>query len=346
MKTTTVSEVKSILSERDLCESKLFNIRDLRLKDGKYIWKQDGSDCSVSLTKQAEQQLCSQLRIPYSFFDGVCNDQLKEDNFNTITKDLYVPQWSTFTQVFVTDSDIDGIDYDFKSFSMPFTYVKSSDLFDKAVSLFSKDQDFTSDEIEIMNFASLSDKVEFTLLSPKPDEVSAGDFVQVGLEIDFPDRRNSSLDLNGYLYRLICTNGAISPFASNLRRKLKGDNSVTVTNFLNSFSHVFTQAASTAFSALDHLKQLQDITFTGDISKIIKSAMKEYNIPKKYFDLLLGAYNAEPMPNQYGLLNAFSRAANSDKLSIDESRRLQTAAGRGLLMPSLSHCDKCFSVIS
>jgi|GEM_PF-5264906 len=341
----TVIDVKSILSERDLCESKPFAIKDLRLKEGKYVWDQDGSDFNVSLTREAERQLCSQLRIPYSFFENTCDEYLKESNFNKIAKDLYKPQWSSFTQVFASESKTKDVAYDFKSFSMPFAYVKSLDLFETATNLFAKGRDFSPEEVEVKGFQTFSDRLEFTLLSPKPDEVSKGDFVQVGLEVDFPDRRNSPLGLSSYMYRLICTNGAIAPFASNLRRKLKGDDSVTVKNFLANFSYVFTQATENIFSSLTNLNSLRDITFTGDISKVIKEAMKEYNISKKYFDLLLDAYNAEPMANQYGLLNAFSRAANSDKLTTVESRHLQVAAGKGLLTQPRLRCDKCFSVI-
>jgi len=342
MNAMNVTTFRESLKERDLCESRAFNLKDLRLDGDQYIWDQDDSEYLVDLSTTAERQLCYQLSIPHAFYSGHCNQYLKEKIFNTTIKDLYKPNWSAFTQVFAEPSVDQKKTVSFKSFSMPFTYVKSADLFDAAVDLFARDQSFTVDDIVIKDSVLDSDTTRYTLLSPEQEAVAAGDFTQAGLEITFPDRVNKSLDLGSYLYRLVCMNGAIAPFASKLRRQLKGDKSISTTHFLNNFRRLFSLVIANIFESLHSLSTLREITFTGDISKVIKTAMKEYRVPEKYFDYLLDAYNKEPEANQYGLLNAFSRAANDGKLTAEESRRLQIVAGRGMFNQEDRRCDKCF----
>jgi hypothetical protein len=184
-------------------------------------------------------------------------------------------------------------------------------------------------------------------------EVSKGDVVQYGLTISTSDVGAGSVRVEPLIYRLVCKNGMISNTA--IRKYHVGKN----------------QAENDIHELLsDRTKELTDAAFWAQVRDIVLASMKPENFelqmdklrvaagePIKNFDLprvveltmRATGINGEAKKNsilsalasgnegagltKWGLVNSFTRAAQSDDLSYEESIDMERAGGLILELP-------------
>lgn len=147
------------------------------------------------------------------------------------------------------------------------------------------------------------------LLSPRlTSEVQKGDVVQYGLACSTSDVGAGSVRVEPFIHRLVCLNGMISTTA--VRKFHVGKNQ----------------------SEFDIQELLSDRT-----KEVVELAMKATGVTgegkKNGILAALASGNEGAGLTQWGLINAFTRAAQSDAVDYEASIEMERAAGQILELP-------------
>lgn len=208
--------------------------------------------------------------------------------------------------------------------------------------------------MQVMSSEVTEQRMFIKAISPKLEgEIKKGDVVQYGLTISTSDVGAGSVRVEPLIYRLVCLNGMISNTA--IRKYHVGKN----------------QAENDIRELLsDRTKEMSDTAFWMQVRDIVLASMKPENfereidrlrvaadMPIKNFDLprvveltmkhvgltgetkknsilaALASGNEGAGLTQWGLINSFTRAAQDDAFSYEESVEMERAAGSILELP-------------
>jgi hypothetical protein len=191
-------------------------------------------------------------------------------------------------------------------------------------------------------------------LSPKLQaEVKKGDVVQYGLVISTSDVGAGSVRVEPLLFRLVCLNGMISSTA--MRRFHVGKNQAEedIRELLSDRTRELSDAAFWAQVRDVVLASMKPENFEREIDKLRVAAneeIKNFDLPRvveltmratgltgesKSNSILaaLASGNEGAGLTKWGLINAITRAAQSDEVGFEESIDMERAAGAVLELP-------------
>lgn len=208
--------------------------------------------------------------------------------------------------------------------------------------------------LEVASSEITEKRLFIKLLSPKLlSEVKVGDQVQYGLTISTSDVGAGSVRVEPLIYRLVCENGLISNTAVRKYHVGKNQSELEIQELLS-----------------DRTKEVSDAAFWLQVKDIVLASMRPENferevnrlrvaadLPIKNFDLpevveltmratgltgenkknsilaALASGNEGAGLTQWGLINSFTRAAQSDEFDYETSIEMERAAGQILELP-------------
>lgn len=192
------------------------------------------------------------------------------------------------------------------------------------------------------------------LLSPKlQGEITKGDMVQYGLTISTSDVGAGSVRVEPLIYRLVCSNGMISNTAIRKFHVGKNQAENDIQELLSDRTKELSDAAFWAQVKDIVLASLKPENFEREINRLKVAAGKlitNFDLPevveltmkatgisgeKKAQSILaaLASGNEGAGLTQWGLINSFTRAAQSKDLDYEQSIELERAAGQILELP-------------
>lgn len=191
-------------------------------------------------------------------------------------------------------------------------------------------------------------------LSPKlMSEVKKGDTVQHGLVISTSDVGAGSVRVEPLIYRLVCENGLISNTAMRKYHVGKNQAEENIRELLSDKTremedHVFWASVRDIVLAslrpenfereVDRLRLAANMEIKNfDLPKVVELTMKATGLTgeakKNNILAALASGNEGAGMTQWGLINAFTRAAHSDDFSYEESIEMERAASTILELP-------------
>jgi hypothetical protein len=308
----------------------------------------NGHDHQYKLNNWSKTQLATYTDIPKGYFDRLASEkpQLLADNINhgldkitSMSKREGKPESRLLRTI---DGKVRGL------LSSRYRILDAHDMLEATLpTMLDAGMQVVSSEIT-------EQRLFIKALSPKlMTEVKKGDAVQYGLTISTSDVGAGSVRVEPLIYRLVCLNGMISNTA--IRKFHVGKNQAE-----NDIQELLS----------DKTKELTDQAFWAQVRDIVLASMKPENFEKevdrlrlaanleiKNFDLprvvelsmkatgivgetkknsilsALASGNEGAGLTQWGLINAFTRAAQADDFSYEESIEMERAAGSILELP-------------
>lgn len=179
-------------------------------------------------------------------------------------------------------------------------------------------------------------------------DIKPGDTVQYGLVVSNSDVGSGSLRVEPLIFRLVCSNGLILPSAIKRYHVGKNQGSDDFYELLSDKTKELSEAAFWAQVRDVILASMQPAFFESQVNRLREAA----NAPIKNFDIpqvielsmkAVGLGNEKTSDDmvaylangadgaglsKWGLMNAFTAAAQSDKVDYDESVELERAASK------------------
>lgn len=309
---------------------------------------QNGTDHTFGLNSWSASQLAGYTDIPKQYFDRISaeNPGLIVDNINhgleKLARDGRAARKPESRMVRTLDGNVRGL------LSSRYRILDAHDMLEATLpTMIDKGMEVVSSEIT-------ERRLFIKALSPKLQaEVKKGDVVQYGLVVSTSDVGAGSVRVEPLIYRLACLNGMISSTA--IRKFHIGKN----------------QAEDDIRELLsDKTRELSDAAFWAQVRDVVLGSMRPENFEKevdrlrvaaneeiKNFDLprvveltmqatritgeakknsiiaALANGNEGAGLTKWGLINAFTRAAQSDDVSYEESVEMERAGGLILELP-------------
>lgn len=166
-------------------------------------------------------------------------------------------------------------------------------------------------------------------------EPKKGDVVRGGLSCLYSEIDAKRASIRAYSERLVCTNGMT-------HREF--DRDFGVPEDLETF---FEEIGLTVRACLDYARQALEpkmrraAEFEVNGPQAIRRIFQQTRLSPKYLDAVLAAHAVEDDGTAFGVLQAFTRAANTQR--HDMRARLQLVAGDELTVIEKVHCPTCYS---
>jgi hypothetical protein len=133
---------------------------------------------------------------------------------------------------------------------------------------------------------------------------AVGDVLQMGIEVH--QNYGADLSLSLYVQRLVCLNGMTArhnEFSWRVRDCTTVDHQLawlatSVGEVTGAFDRIVAKS-----------REMAQIAVSGDINEVLTRYARSMRFPQRYLGRVLDAYEQEPIPTQWGVLNAFTRAA-------------------------------------
>ncbi len=139
----------------------------------------------------------------------------------------------------------------------------------------------------------------------KPVTRKKGDILQMGVQVHQDYGHDLSLAL--YVNRLICTNGMT---AENQEFTWRVRGEISIEHQLAWLATGVSKVVGAFDQIVAHAKQMAEIPVNGEnIPAILERYARSMKFPVRYLGRVIEAYNQEPDPTQWGILNAFTRVA-------------------------------------
>ncbi len=166
-------------------------------------------------------------------------------------------------------------------------------------------------------------------------EPKKGDVVRGGLQCLYSEIDAKRAGIRAYSERLVCLNGMTH---REFDREFPAPDSLD--DFLREIGVTARACADYVRTALD-AKMRRAAEFEVNGPQAIRRIFRQQRLPAKYLDAVLAAHAVEDDGTAFGVLQAFTRAANT--LRHDARARLQLAAGDELTVVERAHCPSCYS---
>jgi hypothetical protein len=308
----------------------------------------NGTSHKFGLNSWSSSQLANYTDIPKAYFDRVAieNPALMADNINhgieKIAKDSRKKGAPESRMIRTLDGNVRG---------MLSSRYRILDAFDMAETTLPVLQD---KGMEVVSSEITDRRLFIKALSPKlTAEVKKGDIVQYGLLISTSDVGAGSVRVEPLLYRLACLNGlvmntAIRKFhvgknqAEEDIRELLSDKTRELTDqaFWHSVRDVIIGSMRPENFELqvDRLRVAANEEIKNfDLPRVVELTMKATGITgegkKNSILAALASGNEGAGLTRWGLVNSFTRAAQAEDVSYEESIELERAGGAILELP-------------
>ncbi len=155
---------------------------------------------------------------------------------------------------------------------------------------------------------------------PKP-----GDEMRPGISIANSEVGMSSLTLSAFILRLVCTNGMVS------RTSVDASYRHVSNRILDEFPRTLERVSNDVNRQRDRWT-ISTESPVDDPPLTLKSFNKQYHLGKKEIDAVEWAWPQEAGDRMFHIVNTYTRAAQHNGLSADESYHLQRVGGSVLAM--------------
>lgn len=155
------------------------------------------------------------------------------------------------------------------------------------------------------------------------DVLKNSDILKRGFDIGNSEIGYSSFNVSAIVYRLVCSNGLKSwrdEGVTSHRHSYFSD-----AEFLGIMNEAITNATTHAKEMIEVFERSKEIVVAKPFDKLQFISEKE-DLSKKLTDKLYASFNAEPMNNMYGVINAVTRTARD--ATYLQKMKLETLADR------------------
>ena len=156
--------------------------------------------------------------------------------------------------------------------------------------------------------------------------ISVRDQIVPGISIANSEVGALALSIEAYMYRMVCSNGLIVKTAVGISR-FKHVSTRAVENFPETLSQVVGQSQR-------HQEKLLISTKTPVVNPFgtIESLSRQYGLGKTESEAVKAAWELEPGETMFAIINSFTRAAQAETLSVEQSYALEKVGGAVLSM--------------
>lgn len=152
---------------------------------------------------------------------------------------------------------------------------------------------------------------------------SIGDVVSLGVLITH--RYGMEICVSLYLERLVCLNGMTTTKREYEWRSRALGSAASQLEYIQ----VGIAGAVTAFEGIvDRARIMAETRVEGDLERLLLERSRAMRIPRNHEAALLEAWREEPVPTEWGFLNAFTRFA-THSTTLNDRQRTQFQAGAG-----------------
>lgn len=162
-------------------------------------------------------------------------------------------------------------------------------------------------------------------IAEKEGQLPERDWVYNGLHFRNSEVGYTAVTIDSTCFRLVCLNGCIISINDGrlLYRMHRGISDEAIDELLDS---TFRKMPSSWEANRKRMLALKDTTLEDPEAEILKF-MDRKKQTKKFADQVKEAYEAEPLPTRYGIIQAITRAAQSE-LDMDKRFELEELAGQ------------------
>lgn len=161
----------------------------------------------------------------------------------------------------------------------------------------------------------------------------------VGLQLKNSLTGLEQTEINGYLFRYWCTNGAIDTRSNSnaiwSRRGKIGRDEDAVFEWARDAVDEVLGGFEDSFNAI---QAMTDINIEGTAREALNDVFTTYRIPRNHRDRIIGSMINEQNLTMYSLMQAVTESANADNLSPADVERLMRAGGD---LPSFVEEGRC-----
>ena len=175
-----------------------------------------------------------------------------------------------------------------------------------------------------------------------PNEpADVGDFVRSGVSVVNSLSMEHSLEVSGYIHRLICTNGMIS--TDYTYRYNKNRSPDTAPEWLHD---VVTDAFESVDTQVSRLRELKSQNFDGHLSDSMQSIFSDFSVPRGYREEITHRVINENADSIYDVMNVITDIASNDtEVAEDPELAARLMRVGGQIVAHQDYCDHCHRVM-
>ncbi len=303
----------------------------------------NGEKNNVDLNEWSASQLASYTDIPKAYFDRIRLEkpELAAENINHgLTRIVEKSKFEGKTEsrmLRLVDGKVRGL------LSSRYRVLDSYDMLETILPIAQEKG------LRVISSEITDKRLFIKLLSDKiTGEVTKGDLVQYGLTISTSDVGAGSVRVEPLVYRLVCKNGHISNTAVRKYHVGKNQGELDVMEILSDRTKEVTDAAfwmqvkDIVLASLnpdnfnrevDRLRIAAGLKITNfDLPEVVELTMKATGLTgenkKNSILAALASGNEGAGLTQWGLINSFTRAAQSEDIDYEQSIEMERAAGQ------------------
>ncbi|VVB51783.1 Uncharacterised protein [uncultured archaeon] len=308
----TVSELSDLVKSHKN-EDVVSRLGDLKLEQDKLLVKSMSSSAGLAVRESGMRDLLSHLGMPYHYANAIPNDLL----YDSVNRLLHT--YGDFeVMVRSQDGEVRGI------LSPSYVKLDSSDLTSRLRK---------AAEVGLIPARILYDGDSLTASFVSDQKVTAvdkGDITQIGVALSTSDIDRFQLSAEAYLYRLVCTNGAVLPVSmgggvSFSQKKVNPDTVWDI--FDKGYQRILERMSQTDSEFLIRL-QNKKVDANGWIRT--KDKLSKFASGRRMAEVLknmeLEAKERGTDFNFYDIYNAITQTAR-DEASLYTAQNLEKAAG-------------------
>jgi hypothetical protein len=303
---------------------KMRMLSNSRYADNRLIWGNQVYD----LNPKSEEQLLEKLRVPAPYWNRI------DPELKTITANHLLRTHDREVMVHSVENGGKTI----VGFQSPTSPLLSME---RAMNVIL--DSVPEDGWEIKNGDFSGSLCRVSIVTPRKENVKKNDIVQFGVNAWLSPIGDHVPKVEDFALRLVCTNGMVIP-ETRPRRGSWGRNAEDVYQKLS-------EAVDDIFKRMDNQEVVErfremaahKLETDEDIVKEMETLFKEYSIPKELRGRAWDIFHAEGDFSRWGAVNALTRLANENDLSLEEIQNLQSWAGAYSIKP---HCQTCGHVLS
>lgn len=289
---------------------------------------------AVPLTENALKTLAVALNIPQNYLLK-CPARLQADNLNYWQGRLSERKR---VRTVIGDDKVQALT------SPKFLPIKNVPIFEALVEKLSKgdpsklhldvfEHDWLVTRMALCH-ADASHKVQNGHFMDRNPEVHVGDVVRAGVNVMNSLTQHQHTEVRPFAFRLFCANRMVTPLVGGEGDSFRYD-SKSDPSPLDWLGEMIDQVGSQLeplFANLDNAAQRQ----LPDPQMALEAQLT--HVPGPLREAVVAAYQEEPDPTMWGVVNALTRAANDDAIEPRFRFRTQTHAGH---LAFDSRCDEC-----
>ena len=308
----------------------------------------NGKDHNFNLNSWSTGQVASYTEVPKQYLDRISleNKQLAADSINHgILKQVQVAKHEKRNEsrlIRTVDGHVRGM------LSSRYRILDGHDMLESVFPVMQEK------EMQVVSSEITEKRLFIKALSPKLEaEIKKGDMVQYGLVISTSDVGAGSVRVEPLMYRLVCENGMISNTAVRKYHVGKNQAEDDIRELLSDKTRDLTDRAFWASVKDVVLASMRPENFEREVDRLRVAAnmeIKNFDLPrvveltmkatgltgeKKHNSILaaLASGNEGAGLTQWGLINSFTKAAQDDHFSYEDSIELERAGGMILDLP-------------